>query len=272
MELKKSAIELLISAARLSDVDAWRLIQVVRSGRFCPKGLPVILLCEDPQEPLLVELAADYGAQLLANTALSHLPTRVAAALAGADTTRPTVLVIEDDEACAGLVEASLAKHYRLEYAYTGEQGLVAWSARQHDLVLLDLMLPDLAGADMLGRMMSIRPGQPVVIVTAHGDNERYGNLMLAGAAEFIDKPIDPDQLRLLCARVLHVSATLAGSTRHAAQIGAQREASHRLSAATRCLQTGRTSLAEQQIRHARAALGNHPLGDDDWVRIFDAD
>ena len=62
----------------------------------------------------------------------------------------------------------------------------MAWRARRHELILLDLMLPGMSGADLLPLRLKDRPDQPVIVLTAYDALERHQELMLSGATEFL--------------------------------------------------------------------------------------
>ncbi len=112
----------------------------------------------------------------------------------------PTILVIEDDSAIRrGVVDAlRFAGHEVLEAA-EGAAGMdLALSAR-FDLVLLDLVLPNHSGFDILRALRDHRPGTPVIVLSARGEEaDRVKGLKL-GADDYVVKPFS---VRELLARV----------------------------------------------------------------------
>lgn len=265
--LRSNPFDLLVTGLELTDTDGWRLIRMVRSGRFCPNTLPVVILCEDKQRQLIEPLAREHGAAALDLKDIARLPAIAAAC--DLARTKPAVLIVEDDEQAANLVKLSLQKSYAVEIAYDGETGLAAWTARQHHLVLLDMMLPGLPGPEVLRAILKLKPKQPVIIITAYGTQDRHRDLMLAGATEFVYKPLDINRLRALCEDVLRYSAYLSQCAELQREEGVRDEVSYRVWAANQCLSTGRAGMAARHLRHALSVSTTMRPGDDDWVQLL---
>ena len=86
---------------------------------------------------------------------------------------KEAVLVVEDDEHIRELLEYNLTKEgYRVTAVETGEEGLKAARAKLPDLVLLDLMLPEMDGLEVCRALRRDAKTQhvPVVMVTAKGE------------------------------------------------------------------------------------------------------
>jgi two-component system, repressor protein LuxO len=71
----------------------------------------------------------------------------------------------------------------------TAEGGLRAFRAVDPSVVLLDLMLPDRDGLDLMGEMLALRPDAQVIVITANGSINKAVSAMRAGAHEFLVKP-----------------------------------------------------------------------------------
>lgn len=116
------------------------------------------------------------------------------------------ILIIEDEQDLAGLVEYNLrAAGFETETAGTGAGGLAKARARLPDLVLLDLMLPDVAGSEVLQMLKSDTELRkvPVVIVSARGQEaDRIQGLEL-GADDYVVKPFSVRELMLRVKAVL---------------------------------------------------------------------
>ncbi len=99
------------------------------------------------------------------------------------------ILLIEDEESIAEPLAAALARDgFDVASAPTAEQGLAAFDAREPDLVLLDVMLPDGDGRDVLRRIRASST-TPVVMLTARGaEVDRVLGLEL-GADDYVTKP-----------------------------------------------------------------------------------
>lgn len=110
----------------------------------------------------------------------------------------PHVLVVEDDEATRGALRALLDDAgYVCDVASDGERAVDAMRDTRFDLVLLDLGLPGMSGADV-HRQLRRDPRTrflPIVFVTAQADREVKVAEIEAGAEDFITKPYDADVL-----------------------------------------------------------------------------
>ena len=114
------------------------------------------------------------------------------------------VLVIEDEEKLRRVVQLQLqTSGYEVELAGTAEEGLAL--AERADLVLTDLRLPGMSGLDFLEKMHALRPGLPVVMMTAFGSVETAVDAMKKGAADFLVKPFSLDHLTAVAAKALEM-------------------------------------------------------------------
>jgi DNA-binding response OmpR family regulator len=123
------------------------------------------------------------------------------------------ILCVDDDRETAGLLAEELTdRGYRVSLAFDGEQGFQSILARQPDLVLADVTMPELSGFDLLERLMSVAPrfnDMPFVYLTALADrtNELKGRRL--GADDYVTKPIDFDILsEIISARLARVART----------------------------------------------------------------
>ena len=267
--LLRGGFDLLITAIDLPDLDCWRLLRMIGSGAFCAR-LPALVLCDANQIPLTEPLAQQYQARLLALAELTRLPEAVAACINGPK--KSTVLVVEDHPDTARLIQSSLQISFEVEIALTGEAGLEAWQAKPHDLVLLDLMLQDLTGSEVLRHLMAVKATQLVAIITAHSERKTHQELMLAGAVAFLSKPVDFRELPVFCERLLHYGAYLNQRAQLDRQVEYVQVIRHRVQAADFLLESGRAGMAVQQLKHVRHALTSgldEPLGDDEWATLL---
>ncbi len=115
--------------------------------------------------------------------------------------TDPTlaVLLVEDHAAVARLIREFLRDH--VTFRVTWVQTLAAALAHLHegavDLVLLDLGLPDSQGVDTVARVVHEHPALPVIVLTAHDEDDGLADATLAaGAAEYLSKrTLEPGRL-----------------------------------------------------------------------------
>ncbi|MBB3665654.1 MULTISPECIES: response regulator transcription factor [Prauserella salsuginis group] len=117
-----------------------------------------------------------------------------------------TILVVDDDVTVRDVVRRYLElAGYTVALAGTGQEALRAHEQRPADLVVLDLMLPDLDGLEVCRRIRGAREASdvPVVMLTALGEEEnRIAGLQL-GADDYVTKPFSPRELALRVTSVL---------------------------------------------------------------------
>ena len=265
--LKRSNFNLLITALDLPGINCWQLLRVIATGAFCSPRLPLLIVCNTNQIPLIEPLAQEHHAHLLALDELARLPIAVAACIDGP--IKSTILVIEDHLKTAELIQLSLQTSFAVEIALTGEAGLTAWRARQHHLVLLDLMLPGLNGSEVLQQIIAEKPDQLVAIITARSERETHQNLMLAGAAAFLPKPVDLNTLPYFCEGLLHYGACLSQWARLEPQQEFARHITERVQVVKFLLETGQTGRAAEYIKHTLARRQSDPLRDDEWTKLL---
>lgn len=100
-----------------------------------------------------------------------------------------SVVVVEDDPAMRLLVRFNLeGEGFRVVLAETGAEGLEAVATEQPDLVLLDVMLPDVGGFEVAKRLT----GVPVVFMSARASSGDFARGREAGAIDYVAKPFDP--------------------------------------------------------------------------------
>ncbi len=118
-----------------------------------------------------------------------------------------SVLVVEDDDAIRrGIVDALQFEGYTAREAATGPAGLQLALHCACDLLLLDLVLPEMDGLEILGRVREVRPTLPVIILTALGEeHDRIRGLRL-GADDYVVKPFSVKELLARVAAVLRRS------------------------------------------------------------------
>ncbi|MDE0563421.1 response regulator transcription factor [Exiguobacterium sp. B2(2022)] len=107
-----------------------------------------------------------------------------------------TILVVEDDSKIARLLELEL-KHagYEVVVATDGRNGLERAVADEIDLVLLDIMLPQMSGLEVVRRLKEERPLLPVLMVTARGDRYDKVSGLDLGADDYITKPFEIEEV-----------------------------------------------------------------------------
>jgi excisionase family DNA binding protein len=108
------------------------------------------------------------------------------------------VLIVDDDEQLREFIRVNLEMDgYAVREAASAEEGLAALEEQAPDLVLLDVMMPQVDGFEMLRRMQEQHGlgSVPVIMFSGKVDEETAGRAAREGAQAFIGKPFDPQAL-----------------------------------------------------------------------------
>jgi CheY-like chemotaxis protein len=115
-----------------------------------------------------------------------------------------SILVVDDEADVADLFRQSFRREardgtYVMHFANSGETALAQLSDGIKPtliVILSDINMPGMDGLTLLGEIKQRFPAMPVMMVSAYGDDERRRRATEYGAAEFITKPVDFDQLK----------------------------------------------------------------------------
>ncbi len=122
-----------------------------------------------------------------------------------------SVLVVEDDATLSKNICLYLTRNgYQVEVAHTGSHGLELIERVRPDIALIDLMLPDMGGIELLARIRSLEPHVTVIMMTGAGSIQAAVDAMKAGAQDYLSKPLVLKELKLLLDKVTkaHKQAT----------------------------------------------------------------
>jgi two-component system response regulator AtoC len=109
---------------------------------------------------------------------------------------KPAVLTVDDDAAMGKVLGALLGQGgFEPTHVRSGADALDALARRPFDLVVTDLRMPEMDGMALLGEIAARAPDVPVVMLTAHGTVPLAVDAMRAGAADFVLKPFDREEL-----------------------------------------------------------------------------
>ncbi len=109
---------------------------------------------------------------------------------------RERILIIDDDVELFDLLERFLnAEGFDLHSSATGRGGIDKAQMDAYSMLILDVMLPDMTGFDVLGRLRSSGITTPVLMLTARGDTQDRILGLEMGADDYLPKPFDPSEL-----------------------------------------------------------------------------
>ena len=117
---------------------------------------------------------------------------------------QPTILVVDDQQIILFLLETHLRKAgFTPLLAKSGAEALAILGERPVDLVISDLVMPEMGGLQLMERVRELHPGLPIIVITAHGSVESAVEAMRRGAYDYLEKPYNPDDLRMTIQRAL---------------------------------------------------------------------
>ena len=114
------------------------------------------------------------------------------------------ILIIDDEPVVCEAVRRVLgAEGLRVAGAGDGAAGLAHPAAATCRLVLLDLMLPDRPGTEVLRALRAVRPDLPVVVITGYATDASGRRALAAGASDYLPKPFEASELLAVVRRAL---------------------------------------------------------------------
>jgi DNA-binding response OmpR family regulator len=124
------------------------------------------------------------------------------------------ILIVDDEKKIVDIIKAYLEKDgFQVVTAYDGKQALVAVKMEHPDLLVLDLMLPDVSGWDVC-RAVRKESSLPIIMLTARDETTDKIIGLEMGADDYVTKPFDPKELVSRIRAVLRRSENVRASTR----------------------------------------------------------
>lgn len=105
------------------------------------------------------------------------------------------ILIIEDEKVLSDTIKQCISKKWNTDQAYDGYEGYMLANDNIYDAIILDLMLPEMSGYEVLSKLRSNKVNTPVLILTAKdyvADKVKGFNY---GADDYMVKPFEPDEL-----------------------------------------------------------------------------
>jgi DNA-binding response OmpR family regulator len=126
------------------------------------------------------------------------------------DGTSDRILLIDDEQRILNFVRRGLeAEGLNVDVAQDGAEGLRLALSSAYDLVILDLVMPDVDGHTVLRRLIERKPSQPVLVLSALNDTGTKVECLQHGAEDYIAKPFSLEEL------LARVHARLRSAARH---------------------------------------------------------
>ena len=123
---------------------------------------------------------------------------------------KPKLLIVDDDEAIRTQMKWALGENYEIYFAQDRREALEAFEANSPAVTLLDLGLPPRPnecdeGLEVLSDILAIDNAAKVIIISGQNEKQNAIEAVGAGAYDFLCKPVEMDELRLLLRRCIHV-------------------------------------------------------------------
>ena len=197
----------------LPDQSGLELLQVLKRDPATAR-IPVLVISimNDAVKGLTMG-AADYLVKPVDRAAVVRAVQRL---LDGQGQPEPTVLVVDDEHDTAELIRDTLrSEGLRTQVAHDGRQALELIARKRPDLVILDIMMPEMSGFEVLEALARDQATStiPVLVLTARGNESDVRRGLALGAKRYLSKPFD---LRALIAEVRRHLGTPAPESRRA--------------------------------------------------------
>lgn len=108
----------------------------------------------------------------------------------------PTILIVEDDESARKLTEARLKPYYDVRTACDGEEALRVLERHHVDLAVVDVMMPNMNGYDLVQALRASNMNLPVLMLTALDSFSAMRDGFASGIDDYLTKPVNHEELR----------------------------------------------------------------------------
>jgi len=116
---------------------------------------------------------------------------------------KDSILFVDSDRSlCESLATIMDVKGYETDIAQTGKSALAMVKDRWFNIAVVDIKLSDMTGIDLLALLKELRPDIEVIIVTGYSSSENALLALRKGAADYIKKPVDIDELMVIVSRL----------------------------------------------------------------------
>jgi two-component system response regulator AtoC len=115
------------------------------------------------------------------------------------------LLVVDDDPSVREMLAIFAGRlGYEVQAVESGEAALAAFQSARPDVVTLDVVLPGIGGVETLKSLKAIDPGVPIIMLSGHGRARTIVEAVRNGAADFLRKPFEPDELESALCKALN--------------------------------------------------------------------
>jgi DNA-binding NtrC family response regulator len=120
---------------------------------------------------------------------------------------RSRILLVDDEpDSCKALSLLLQKTGYSVDFFHSGEEALTQIKLQKYNLVISDLLLPDISGIEILKQVKKDSPNTSVILITGNASAETAVEAMKAGALDYITKPFNIERLKIQVAKALEKS------------------------------------------------------------------
>ena len=134
------------------------------------------------------------------------------------------IIIIDDEPKAGRLMERYLEDEYDCRIFQDPVAAMNYFSRESVDLVITDMQMPNLTGAEVLAKIRVVDKQIPVIIMTAYSNVDDAIEVLRLGATDFVKKPFDMEELKLIIEKALNVSQLKAENNRLKAQLKLQHD------------------------------------------------
>ncbi len=113
------------------------------------------------------------------------------------------ILIVDDEISVRDSLRMIFKKDFQVIAATNGQEALEKVEAEEPDLILLDILMPGIDGVEVLRKVREAHPSIPAIMVTATKTVRTAVEAMKLGAYDYVTKPFDVEELRLIVGRAL---------------------------------------------------------------------
>lgn len=116
------------------------------------------------------------------------------------------ILVVDDDESLRRVIEYNISEEgYDVLPCDSGKKAIEIFKENEIDLVITDLQMPEMGGIELIKQIRAIAPSAMVIVITAFGTVDTAVESMKLGAFEYITKPFNREELKIIVKKALEV-------------------------------------------------------------------
>lgn len=203
---KEKKFDIILLDINLPDISGVEVLEKIKTNAETKKIKVVMVTANDDRETVLncIEKgASDYLIKPFSMRIVNERIKRCLSKLTNTNTTNKNennILLVDDQELNRDVLAHRLRKHgYNISCVSDGKQALTALNTDVFDLILLDILMPDMTGIEVLKKIRSSgqHKNTPVIMVTAIDNMETVNECMEYGADDYILKPLNTELLKI---------------------------------------------------------------------------